>query len=134
MDLNKPILKSIKMFDEYIVEIQYNDNVIVSKKDVAQLYELLDSVTEDRTYAKLLIIGDNTIITEEARLEVINENKKRKDSILAEAIVVKSLGQRIKTNIYIKFISLYYPTQCFDVQDKAHVWLLKHIKQSRAVK
>jgi len=134
MDLNKPILKSIKMFDEYIVEIQYNDNVIVSKKDVAQLYELLDTVTEDRTYAKLLIIGNNTIITEEARLEVINENKKRKDSILAEAIVVKSLGQRIKTNIYIKFISLYYPTQCFDVQDKAHGWLLKHIKQSRAVK
>jgi hypothetical protein len=134
MDLNKPILKSIKMFDEYIVEIQYNDNVIVSKKDVAQLYELLDAVTEDRSYAKLLIIGNNTVITEEARVEVTNENKKRKDSILAEAIVVKSLGQRIKTNIYIKFISLYYPTQCFDIQEKAHGWLLKHIKQSRTVK
>ena len=133
MDLNKPILKSIKMFDEYIVEIQYNDNVIVSKKDVGQLYELLDAVTEDRAYAKLLIIGENTIITEEARLEVIRENKKRKDSILAEAIVVKTLGQRIKTNIYIKFISLYYPTQCFDIQDKAHGWLLKHVKQSRTV-
>ena len=77
--------------------------------------------------------GENTIITEEARLEVIRENKKRKDSILAEAIVVKTLGQRIKTNIYIKFISLYYPTQCFDIQDKAHGWLLKHVKQSRTV-
>ena len=133
MDLNKPILKSIKMFDDYIVEIHYNDNIVVSKKDVAQLYELLDAVTEDRSYAKLLIIGHNTIITKEARIEVINENKKRKDSTLAEAIVVKSLGQRVKANIYIKFISLYYPTQCFDIQDKAYGWLSKHVKQSKTV-
>ena len=75
MDSIKPIIKSIKMFDEYIVEIQYNDNVIVSKKDVAGIYELLDAVTEDRKYAKLLIIGKNTIITEDARVEVVNQNE-----------------------------------------------------------
>lgn len=134
MESNKPIIKSIKMFDEYIVEVQYNDNVLVAKKDVASIYELLDAVTEDRKYAKLLIIGHNTIITEDARIEVINENKRRKDSILAEAIIVKSIGQKILTNIYIKFINIHYPTQCFYVQDKALIWLSKHIKVTSALK
>lgn len=120
------------MFDEHIVEVQYNDDVVVSKKDVSQLYELLDAVTENRPYAKLLIIGSNTIITEDARTEVINANKIRKDSVLAEAIVVRTLAQRIKTNIYMKFVSAYYPTQCFDSQEKAVHWLAKYNKPAGA--
>lgn len=116
------------MFDEHIVEIQYNDNVVVSRKDVFELYELLDSVTDNRKHAKLLIVGKDTKLTEEAKNVIISENEKRKDFILAEAIIVHTLGQRIITNLYIKFVSSFYPTQCFDQQEKALNWLSQFIK------
>lgn len=118
------------MFDDQIVEVVYNDYVMVTLKGIEDVYNILDSVTEDKKIAKLLIIGKGTQITEEARLGIIEANKLRKDMIHAEAIVVNSIAQKISANLYMKFIHQEYPIQCFTDIEKAIAWLSKHISKS----
>jgi hypothetical protein len=120
-----PVLKSIKMFDEHVVEIVFNDYIKVTLKGVTEVYEILDKVTEGKKVSKLLIIGKGTEITNAARLGIIEENKKRKGSIISEAIVVNSVAQRVSTNFYMHFIQKVYPTQCFTDVEKARNWIAR---------
>lgn len=47
------------------------------------------------------------------------------DQKLREAIIVKSLGNRILGNIYLKLINRRYPCKIFNDEKSAIKWLLK---------
>lgn len=123
-----PLLKSIKMFGNELVEVVYNDNVDVTVKELDQAYKLYDEVTGTNKVLKLLIIGKGTRITVQARQHIINENIKRNPFIIAEAIVVNSVAQKVSCNIYIRFISKIYPTRFFTDVEDASEWLLHQAK------
>jgi len=53
--------------------------------------------------------------------------KKRNDYVSAEAIVIRSLPQRLITNFYIKFNKPTRPTKMFTDKNKAIEWLSKFL-------
>lgn len=121
------ILETIEMLDEHTVLIKYKDNVQITAKGINDAFELLYKVTNNQKAARLVVIGKDDVITNAGRLEIAEENKRHKDLIIAEAIVVHAFYQKIKTNFYLSIIKKVYPVQCFTDIDLAKAWLATQI-------
>jgi hypothetical protein len=114
------------MLDKRTVEIHFQDSVLVEKEGVKQVYKMLDEFTDGQRLKKLLIIGEHTDITKEARLLIVEENNVRKNRIVAEAIVVHSFAQKLIANFYLALLKNIYPIQFFTERTKAEKWLRSH--------
>jgi hypothetical protein len=117
------ILKSIKMLNSRTVEIEFEDYAVVEKENIKPIYTLLDEFTSGKRLKKLLVVGEHTEITKEARYMIVHENELRKNNVIAEAIVVHSFAQKLICNFYILLLKKIYPTQFFTDRDKATKWL-----------
>ncbi len=117
------ILKSLSMIDDDTVEIVFQDDVLIELEDIKKTYRELHEFTGNRRLKKLVITGRKTEITKDARLYGHNESVKIKDRVIAEAIVVHLLYQKMIINFYIKFIKDSYPTRFFTDVEKAREWL-----------
>lgn len=105
------------------IQIKYFDNAEVSL-DIAKIdYELYNQFVGKKPVKKLIISGIYTTVDKEARNFIKNENNKRSDYIIAEAIVIHSLSQRILANFYFKIVKPKYPIKVFTDLDEAYIWL-----------
>ena len=111
------------MVDKNTVLIKYKDNVQITAKGISEAFEYLYKVTNMQQTARLVVIGKDDVITNAGRLEIAQENKRHKDLIIAEAIVVDAFYQKIKTNFYLSLIKKTYPVECFTDINKAKEWL-----------
>ncbi len=117
------VLRSIQMLDDATVEIVFNDGVMIELEDLQVGYDLLNEVTQGRALKKIVVTGKRTEITKEARLFGHEQSVRNKDQVIAEAIIVHSLYQKMVINFYIRFIKDSYPTRFFTDYDKAKEWL-----------
>jgi len=117
------ILKSIIMLDQDTVEITYEDNIKVDLDGLKNAWVKLDAYTEKRRLKKLIIVGKRTEITHEARKYGHEEAKIRSKFIVAEAIVVHNLPQKMVANFYSNFIKELYPIKYFTEIEDAKAWL-----------
>lgn len=87
-----------------------------AKRQIAAAYEL----TNGDAY-KILVDTTNSTTTPsiEAKNIVAEVDQKIK-----EAIIVKSLGNRILGNLYLKIINRRYPCKLFNDEESALEWLL----------
>jgi len=120
------VLKSIRMLDKRTVEIEYLDNVLVEREGVREAYRILDEFTSKERLKKLLIIGERTDISKEARMLIVEENNIRKGRIIAEAIVVHSFAQKLIANFYMALLKNIYPIKFFTKRLEAETWLRGH--------
>ena len=111
------------MINARTVEVEFEDNVLVEKENIKPIYKLLDEFTSGKRLKKLLVIGEHTEISKEARYMIVHENDLRKNNVIAEAIVVHSFAQKLVCNFYILLLKKIYPTQFFTDRDKATEWL-----------
>lgn len=117
------VLQSLRMINDETVEVLYRENVKVNREDMMELFQKLYSFTGNKPLKRLIVITKNSSLDLQARLLLQEENKARKDSIIAEAVVVTSLAQKMTTNFYLKFIKDIYPSRFFTDIDKAKEWL-----------
>ncbi len=123
MSPEKPVLKSLSMLDEQTVQIEFQDDVLIDLEDIKRTYQQLHHFTGEKRLKKLVITGKKTEITKDARLYGHRESMKIKDRVIAEAIVVHMLYQKMIINFYIMFIKDSYPTRFFTDVEKAKEWL-----------
>lgn len=117
------MLRSIQMLDDSTVEIVFNEGILIELEDMKDGYSVLHEFTKGRPMKKLLITGKRTEISKEARLFGHEQSLKHKDQVIAEAIIVHSLYQKMIINFYTRFIKDSYPTRFFTDYDKAKEWL-----------
>ncbi len=117
------VLQSLRMMNDETVEVLYREKVQVNLEDMKELLEKLYAFTGNKPMKRLIVITKNSSLDLQARLHLQEENKARKDSIIAEAVVVTSLAQKMTTNFYLKFIKDIYPSRFFTDIDKAREWL-----------
>lgn len=117
------VLQSLTFSDEQTVEIQYCENVRVNEEDMRELLDHLYRFTENRPMKRLIIITKNSSLDLKARHLLQEENQSRQKTIIAEAVVVNSLAQKMTTNFYLKFIKDLHPCKFFTDLDKARTWL-----------
>jgi hypothetical protein len=117
------VLKSLKMIDDETVQITYNDAVKVNVEDMEELLKQLYTFTGGKRLKRLVVCTKNSSLEMEARHYLQDENKIKKDTIIAEAVVVTSLAQKMMTNFYLKFIKEIFPSKFFTDTEKAVEWL-----------
>ena len=117
------VLKSLKMINKRTMELEFIDNVTVERGGVKEVYKVLDEFTAGQRLKKLLVLGEHTEISKEARFMMVEENNLRKSKIIAEAIVVHSFAQKLSANFYRMLLKNIYPIQFFTDREKAEKWL-----------
>ncbi len=117
------VLESINFVSPDIVELRYLPSANVSFGDMREILNHLYAFTQNKRLKRLIVISKDAQMELPARLLLQQENKDRKDTIIAEAVLVTSLTQKMTTNFYLKFIKDSYPSRFFTDYDKAVEWL-----------
>lgn len=113
------------MLNADTIEIVLPHRVLETEAEVEAMFEKLDAYVQGRTLKRLLIISNKTNATKKARLKIIEENKKRKAIVIAEAMVVNSFAQKLALNFYFFFQDHIYPMRFFSKRHEAEKWLRK---------
>lgn len=100
--------------------------------DEETVKEVIDAGNRLCNYAPHLLLTDARVtvdLTTEARKTAAKrENTK---NIVASAIVVKWLAQRLISNVFITVNKPHYPTQVFNDEKKAIKWLMERWSERR---
>ncbi len=117
--------KYIKSFsvENGICVLEFEDRIILDIEAIHIVDRYCDGFTAGKRLKKLIIAGRNTQITKEARVFGQEKSKAMKDFIIAEAIVVHTLPQKMTANFYFRFLKNLYPMKFFTDVDKARQWL-----------
>lgn len=114
--------KTVKFsFDGKILLSEVIDNMEIDLDDAMENYEASMKLVGDRTYLSLVISAPYTTVTKEAR-EAMNDPKFYKNAV-AQAIVVKSLANRLMGNFLIRIYKQYCPHRLFNSKEEAVKWL-----------
>jgi hypothetical protein len=101
----------------------------VDVKESDENFMAMIEISESQPYAVLVDARVPTTITKEAREKSgMGEQKK---NLIAMAIVVTSLANRIVGNFIIRFHALDIPTKLFSDYDEALNWLREIVKTDR---
>ncbi len=106
--------------EDDILCVEYIDDIILSEDNVMEFHAIFAKETEERRLKLLVLPGQNTSASREAR----EYSQRTVLKSLGEAIVINSLAQRIISNFYISFKSKAdYPIKMFNSKDEALKWL-----------
>lgn len=119
------VLKPFSITEDKILEVYYKDDAIVTLEEMKFLLNDLYLFSERQCLKRLIVFSKNAKMELPARIYLQESNKENRKLIIAEAIVVFSLTQKMTTNFYLKFIKDSYPSKFFTDIDKAKDWLLK---------
>ncbi len=97
------------------------DNVEIDVDDVNENYTAAVKLTHGEKYLSLVLAAPFSSITKEAR-EIANKEFMYKNTI-AQAIVVKSLSNRLMGNFLVKIYKPFCPLKLFKNKEDAIVWL-----------
>jgi predicted Zn-dependent peptidase len=115
--------RTIQLVKADLIEIVYYDHAHLTKETVLHDIVLFDELVGRKRVKKLVIIGKHTKIDLDARKQAAEENRRRKNRIRAEAIVVTSTAMRIAIQMYMLFLNQEYPVKLFSTRENALVWL-----------
>jgi hypothetical protein len=107
---------------EHVLEVAYDD-VVVKGNSIGKMFDAIDKVSSGERVKKLMIMGEHTEITKEARQLMVQENTRRKNKIIAEAIVVHNFAQKLNANFYMALARHIYPIRFFTDKLQAQLWL-----------
>lgn len=116
-------VKSASMLNDTTFEIVFQDDALIDLEAIELVDTYCDQVVAGRRLKRLVVSGKNTLITKEARLFGQNKSKQSKKLIIAEAVVVNTLPQKMVANFYFAFVRDLYPAKFFTDIDKAKEWL-----------
>jgi hypothetical protein len=117
------VIESVFYLDQHTIELKYKASVNVNLEDMREILSHLYDFTQNKRLKRLIIISKDSQMELPARLLLQEENKDRKNTIIAEAVLVTSLTQKMTTNFYLKFIKDSYPSKFFTDYNKAKEWL-----------
>ena len=111
-------------YREPIVYLRFKENVTLYGKEVKAIGEACKKVTNGNKYLALTDIETPLDITPEGR-KASAEGKNGKN-IIANAILVRRLGQRLIANVYEEVNKPPFPIKVFTEEAEAEKWLLMH--------
>jgi len=125
MSLHLEVVESMKKLNDNTIEVKFKDNAVITLDHIKETYKVLHEMSGSVPHKKLIVTGKQTEITKDARIFGMEEAKRIGDYVLAEAVLVHSLYQKMVINFYRRFIDSKYPTRFFTDVDKAKEWLEK---------
>lgn len=114
---------SVRLINCTTLEINYFDDLTVECDDILEIIWVIDQVSKGRALKHLVIVNEFTQFTVESKQLLSKENEKRKHKIISEAIVIRSLSNRILESYYIQQNKNFYPIKLFKNTLDAKKWL-----------
>lgn len=102
-----------------LVKVKANDEIDV--KQVVQVVETLEKFGNGKKFPLLIIVGEYTLPSPEARAYIATAESDPYAS--AEAYVIQSFTQKLVGNVYLSFNKPARPTKMFNSEEKAIEWL-----------
>jgi len=112
---------------EYIEPVVYNrytKDVVLDAEKVRDIGDAVERVSQGKYFLLLSDIRKQIDIPPEAHKIIKEELPKRK--IIANAVVVRWLAQRLITNVYSLLVKPKHPLKVFTDEQEAMKWLLAH--------
>jgi hypothetical protein len=119
-------------YKEPIIFIKYRDNVRLDVKEIHEMMAACDSLSGNKPYLVLANITNFVDITPEGNKASVD--KKITGNIIASAPLVKKLGQRLMSNVFLEVNRPPYPMRVFNDEKKAIKWLLEQHKKAIGAK
>jgi hypothetical protein len=110
-------------YKEPIMYIRFKDGVLLGPKEILEIGEAQEKLSVNRPR---LILTDARVpvdITEAGR--EISADPRKHGNVIAHALVVKWLAQRLIANVYKNINKPPYPMRVFDDEKEAVKWLLE---------
>ncbi len=123
MPLSSNKITSLQFVEGNCLVIEYLEKVHIELSDMEAILNDIFTFTERKPCKRLVIISKNSTITREARAFLQEENHRERKYIIAEAVLVNSLAQKMATNFYLNFIKDDFPSKFFTDINKAKEWL-----------
>ncbi len=120
------LIESLSMLDERTMKVEFHEEIMLDLDAITLVDKCCDEFVAGRRLKRLIIAGKNTQITKEARIYGQEKSRQLKDMVIAEAVVVNSLPQKMVANFYFAFIKEFYPARFFTDVEKAKEWLLQY--------
>lgn len=116
--------KALELYrlDDGVLFFDYRNNITVDIEDVKLAFDLYVEYSENSTLKVLIALGEFSSITSEAR----RYSEAKKMPTPAQAIVIKSLAQRILVKFYGLLRRDSHPFKYFSNIDEALNWLRKY--------
>lgn len=116
-------IEPLEFNDDNCVIVKYLEKVHIEVDDMANILNKISAFTGNQPAKRLIIITKNSTISREARALLQEQNHLHRKEIIAEAVVVTSLAQKMATNFYLSFIKDDFPSKFFTDLGKANEWL-----------
>jgi hypothetical protein len=114
-------LFSIAIRNDGIARIFIKENVDIDVVQVKQIVHALEEEGQGKKYPLLIVVGEYTLPTAEARAYTATAESDPFAS--AEAYVINSFSQRLVGNVYLSLNKPFRPTRLFNDEVKAVEWL-----------
>ncbi len=123
MGNSNSLIQSLTLIEDDTIEVKYKERVNIELTDMENILSDLNLFTKNKRLKRLIVITKNSSITKEARIYLQEQNHLERKNIIAEAVVVNSLAQKMAINFYLSFIKDDFPSKYFTDINKAKEWL-----------
>jgi len=112
---------SVAIRGDGLAQVKITGNVDIDVTHVKQIVSMLAEIGGKRKFPLLIMSGEFTLPTPEARAYIATPESDPYAS--AEAYLIKSFSQRLVGNVYLSFNKPARPTRLFTDETKAVDWL-----------
>ncbi len=123
---------SISYIDEYRLLIKLKENIEIDVEEATENYEAVLKLTKGQKYAVLIDARVPVQVSPEARK--YGSNQERQKDLIAQAIIVNTLANRLIGNFIINFNKPFAPTKLFSDEETAMEWLKEQIVKETSSK
>ena len=104
------------------VVIRYNDIAEIDIQDLSEVEDAVLQLSNGQPMYLIIMLGKYSVTTKSARYHL---KQQRKSGPLGEAVVARSLPQRVIGNFYARLKGDKFPVRMFGSRERATRWLLE---------
>ncbi len=112
---------SVALRNDGIAQVSVIGNSEIDVQHVKLVVDTLEELGEGKKFPLLIVVGEYTLPTPEARAYIATHESDPYAS--AEAYVIRSLSQKLVGNVFLAFNKPARPTRIFNDEEKALEWL-----------
>lgn len=113
---------TISKLENSIVKIDMSSSSVIDLDECKKITEVIGELTQKKPALILMIAGNTTNYTIEAR--IFSASEEGSIYTIADAMIVKNLAQKIMVSFYLKINKPIRPSKAFNDESEAVEWLL----------
>jgi hypothetical protein len=120
----------IAMCSDGIMRVMYKKNREIDSSVLKNLIENYNQLVEGKKHPYIYYTEDNSVTFSHDVREYFKQHEQSFPKI-CDALVVKSLAQKLIANFYLKFNKPAYPTKVFNTMEDAETWCLQQSQKHK---